>query len=313
VKKDLGIAAIALLIVAAATFAVGRVRPDLPLTPSQPFAETPGAAAKVSAPKSGKVIMHVNGEAITEAEFNAFANAIPEEQRGALASPEGRRLVANEIAKLKILEQEADRLGIAADPDVRTQISMSSGQLLALRALQKLVQPKVEQFVREDYEREKKDAIELWQIAVAYTGGQYPVRDGSQRSVEQATQKATAIVARVRGGADFASLARAESDDPQSAANGGSLGATRREMLPPEIATAIVQLKPGQVSQPVRTPLGVHVFRFQEASLETLRPALLQRAQQRAMQETMAQLQNKAKIELDPAFFPQAPAPKTNG
>ena len=312
-KKDLGIAAIALLIVAAATFAVGRVRPDLPLTPSQPFAETPGAAAKVSAPKSGKVIMHVNGEAITEAEFNAFANAIPEEQRGALASPEGRRLVANEIAKLKILEQEADRLGIAADPDVRTQISMSSGQLLALRALQKLVQPKVEQFVREDYEREKKDAIELWQIAVAYTGGQYPVRDGSQRSVEQATQKATAIVARVRGGADFASLARAESDDPQSAANGGSLGATRREMLPPEIATAIVQLKPGQVSQPVRTPLGVHVFRFQEASLETLRPALLQRAQQRAMQETMAQLQNKAKIELDPAFFPQAPAPKTNG
>ena len=304
-KKDLTIALIAILVILAAAFAIARVRPDLPLTPTQPYAEK--AVAKASAPKSGKVIMHVNGEPITEDEFNAFLNAIPEEQRaGVMANPQGKRLVANEIAKLKLLEQEAARLGVADDPDIRRQLDMSNAQVLALRALQKLVQPKVEQMVREEFEQEKKDAIELSQIAVAYTGGQYPVRDGSQRSPELAMQKATAIAARLKGGADFGELARAESDDAQSAANGGSLGAIRREMLPPEIAGALAAIKPGQISNPVRTPLGVHVFRYQQPTLDSMRPALQQRAQQRAMQETMDALQKQAKIEFDPAFFPQA-------
>jgi len=307
VKKDLTIALIAILVILAATFAIARVRPDLPLTPSQPYAEK--AVALTSAPKSGKVIMHVNGEAITEDEYNAFVSAIPEEQRaGVMNNPQGKRLVANEMAKIKLLQQEAARLGVENDPEIRSQLEMSNAQVLALRALQKLVQPKVEQMVREEYEQEKKDAIELWQIAVAYTGGQYPVRDGSQRPPELAMQKATAIVARLKGGQDFGQLARAESDDPQSAANGGSLGAIRREMLPPEIAAALAAIKPGQISNPVRTPLGVHVFRYQQPTLESMRPALQQRAQQRAMQETMESLQTRAKIEFDPSFFPPAPA-----
>lgn len=305
-KKDLTIALIAILIIVAATFAIARVRPDLPLTPSQPYAEK--AIAKTNAPKTGKVVMHVNGEVVTEDEFNAFVNAIPDEQRaGVMGNPQGKRLVANEIAKLKLLEQEAARLGVADDPEIRRQLDMSNAQVLAVRALQKLVQPKVEQMVREEFEQEKKDAIELWQIAVAYTGGQYPVRDGSQRSPEVAYQKAAAIGAAVRHGSDFGELARKESDDPQSAANGGSLGAIRREMLPPEIASALAAIKPGQISNPVRTPLGVHIFRYQQPTLESMRPALQQRAQQRAMQETMESLQKQAKIEYEPSFFPPAP------
>jgi peptidyl-prolyl cis-trans isomerase C len=306
VKKDLTIALIAILIIAAATFAIARVRPDLPLTPSQPYAEK--AVAKTSAPKTGKVVMHVNGEAVTEDEFNAFVNAIPDEQRaGVMANPQGKRMVANEIAKLKLLEQEAARLGVADDPEIRRQLDMSNAQVLAVHALQRLVQPRVEQMVREEFEQAKKDAIELSQIAIAFTGGQYPVRDGSQRSPELAMQKANAVVARLKGGADFAQLARAESDDPQSAERGGSLGAVRREMLPPEIAAAIAAIKPGQISNPVRTPLGVHVFRYQQPTLESMRPTLQQQAQQRAMQETMQSLETRAKIEYEPSFFPPAP------
>jgi len=305
VKKDLTIALIAILIIAAATFALARVRPDLPLTPSQPYVEKSAEVAK-HAEKPGKVVMRVNGEPVTEAEFNAFAANVPEEQRAALVSnPQGRRILANEIAKLKMLEQEAQRLGISSDPDVRTQIDMTNAQIVAVRALQKLSQARIDEIVRADYEREKKDTIELRHIAVAYAGGQYPSRDGSARSVEQATEKARAIAARLRTGANFAELARSESDDPQSSANGGSLGAARREMLPPEIAGALAKLRPGQISDPVKTPLGVHVFRFDQPSLETLRPQLQQHAQQQAMQETVAQLQKQTKIDLDPTFFPQ--------
>ena len=38
-----------------------------------------------------------------------------------------------------------------------------------------------------------------------------------------------------------------------------------------------------------------------------MRPQLQQRAQQQAMQETVAELEKQAKIDLDPTFFPQAP------
>lgn len=303
-KRDLTIALIAILAIAAIAFAVDRVRPDLPLTPSQPYVAK-GEAAQ--APKSGKVIMHVNGEPVTEAEFNAFAQNVPEEQRKMLTSnPQGRRMLANEMAKVKLLEQEAARLGVASDPETRTQIAMTNSQIVAMRALQKMVEPRVEQILREDYEKEKKENIELKHIAVAYAGGQYPARDGSTRSAEQATQKAQAIVARLRSGANFAELARAESDDPNSASNGGSLGVANRAMLPPEIGATLAKLQPGQYSPPVRTPLGVHIFRYDPVSLEALRPQLQQRAQQQAMQEAVERLEKQAKIEFEPSFFPQA-------
>jgi parvulin-like peptidyl-prolyl isomerase len=303
-KKDLFIALIAILAVAAVAFALDRVRPDLPLTPSQPYAAKGETARE---PKSGKIVMHVNGEAVTEEEFNAFAQNLPEEQRGMVNNPQGKRVLANEIAKLKVLEQEAQRQGMANDPEVRSQIEMTNAQIVAMRALQKMVEPRVEQIIREEFDKEKNDTIELKHIAVAYAGGQYPSRDGSSRAVPQAIEKAKAIATRLRGGANFAELARAESDDPNSAPNGGSLGPARREMLPPEIAAMLAKLQPGQISEPVRTPLGIHVFRYDPISLETLRPQLQQRARQQAMQEAVTKLEKQAKIALEPSFFPPAP------
>lgn len=306
-KKDLAIALIAILAVAVVAFALDRVRPDLPLTPSQPFVAKAGAS---HAPKSGKIVMHVNGEPVTEGEFNAFAQSIPEEQRAMLTNnPQGKRMLANEIAKLKVLQQEAEKQGIADEPEVRSQLDMANAQIVAMRALQKMVDPRVEQIVREEFEKEKNDTIELKHIAVAYAGGQYPSRDGSARQVPQALEKAHAIAARLRRGANFAELARTESDDPNSAPNGGSLGAARREMLPPEIAAVLAKLQPGQISDPVRTPLGVHVFRYDRISIDTLRPQLQQRARQQAMQEAVTKLEKQAKIDLEPSFFPQPAAP----
>lgn len=307
-KKDLVIALLAILLVAGVAFALDRVRPDLPLTPSQPF-EAKAAGVGKAAEKEGKVVMRVNGEAVTEGEFNAFAQSVPEEQRAFLASnPQGKRMLANEIVKLKMLEQEATRLGVSADPDVKTQLEMTRAQIMATRALEQIVKPKLEAYVRAEFEKERKDTINLRHIVVAYTGGQIPARDGSARPPAQAMQKAQAIATRLRGGgADFAALARSESDDQQSAPNGGSLGAVNRSMLPPEIASVIAKLQPGQISEPVQTPLGVHIFRSDAPSLDEMRPALMRRAQQQVVMETMEALQKQAKVDLDPGFFPPAP------
>jgi peptidyl-prolyl cis-trans isomerase D len=68
----------------------------------------------------------------------------------------------------------------------------------------------------------------------------------------------------VDGGADFADMAVAVSDDEVSAPNGGKLGAFARGSMVPEFEAAAFALAPGDVSQPVRTTYGWHLIQTQE-------------------------------------------------
>ncbi|HEY4583614.1 MAG TPA: peptidylprolyl isomerase, partial [Lysobacter sp.] len=63
-------------------------------------------------------------------------------------------------------------------------------------------------------------------------------------------------------GADFAALARANSDDTGSKATGGDLGLVGRGALAPAFEKALFSMQPGQVSDPVRTDFGWHVIRL---------------------------------------------------
>jgi len=302
-KKDIVIAAVAVVIVVAVAFGLAAIRPN---TASTTSAGKDGAAAKAAG--SDNVVMRVNGEPITERQFTMFLQNAPAEGRQFYSSPSGRRALADELVKLKVLEQEAARMGIADDPDVKTQIEMAQSQIKAARALEKLADQKSDERIRSEYEKEKASSISLRHILIAYAGGAVPARGGQQPPpAEVAMQKATAIAGRLRGGADFAQTARAESDDEQSGANGGMLGPTKPDQLPPDIAGIVTKLKPGQMSDPVKTQFGVHIFKVEQPSLEDLRPMLAQRVRQQVAEEEVKRLQTGAKIDLDPKFFPPAP------
>ena len=286
------------------------MRPDLPLTPSRPYtASAAHVASGAKTTKPGKVVMRVNGEPITEAEFMAFLGAIPEQQRGVFSGPAGKRQLADELVRMKALEQEARRLGITDDAEVTAQMDLLRTQVTAQRALQKIVQESAEKEITAAYEREKKNALSLRHIVFAYQGGMLvPKNGGTPPSAEQATRKAAGVVARLRGGADFAQLARTESDDPQTGQRGGSLGPLRAEGLPPEIVPVVTKLTPGQFSDPMRTEYAIHIFNVAEPSLEDLRPMLLQQVQQEIAQRELVRLQKAATVEMDDQFFPKVPA-----
>lgn len=315
-KKDIVIAVVAVVIVAAVAFGLAALRPNNAATPSQ--AQSTGSDRIAG---EGEVVMRVNGEPITDREFNLFILSAPEEARAFYGTPAGRRALADELVKLKVLQQEAKRLGVTDDPEVKSQIAMATAQITAGRALEKLADQKSEGRIRAAYEKEKANAVSLRHILVAYQGGQVPPREGAQPlSAEAAMQKAKAIEAKLRAGADFAQTARAESDDTQSGAEGGSLGPARPEMLPPDIAGVVSKLKAGDMSAPVRTQFGIHIFKVEQPSLEDLRPALRQKVRQEAAEEEVKRLQGTAKVDLDPKFFPPAPAapappaaPRKNG
>lgn len=309
-KRDLLIAVVAVALTAAVAFALSAIRADGPKTPSAPFSAAAAADDEAKPGKDDKIVMHVNGQPVTEREFAFFMASAPAEGQAFYASPAGKRALANEVVKLKVLEQEAKKLGVANDPEVQTQLAMVRSQIMAGKALEKLATAKSEEKVRAEYEKEKGSAMSLRHILLAYEGGQVPPREGKTASSSDAAMKqGQSLVSQLRGGADFAALARQHSDDTQSAAQGGNLGPARPEMLPPDIAAAVAKLKAGDVSEPVKTQFGVHIFKVEQPSLEDLRPMLLQRVQREVADAEVVRLQNAAKVDLDPKFFPPAQMP----
>jgi peptidyl-prolyl cis-trans isomerase SurA len=79
---------------------------------------------------------------------------------------------------------------------------------------------------------------------------------------EAARIKAEMLRTQIQDGADFIELAKQHSRDA-TARDGGDLGALKRGELAPEVESELLSLGQGDVSRPVRSPLGFHVFKLE--------------------------------------------------
>jgi peptidyl-prolyl cis-trans isomerase SurA len=95
--------------------------------------------------------------------------------------------------------------------------------------------------------------------------------DAPEEEVESARQKAVAILQQLRQGGDFAALARQYSDGP-SAERGGLLGTFQPGELLPGFEEAVVALQPGEISDIVRTRVGLHIIRLDARQASTNKP-----------------------------------------
>jgi len=111
----------------------------------------------------------------------------------------------------------------------------------------------------------------------------------------------------VNGTADFAELAKANSDDTGSAARGGELDWIYPGDTVPDFERALQELKPGEISQPVKTPFGYHLIQVlerrssdvsQERRRLEARKVLRERKSEDAYQEWLRQLRDQAYVEL---------------
>ena len=80
---------------------------------------------------------------------------------------------------------------------------------------------------------------------------------------QEAEAKAKDVSERARGGEDFSQLAVRYSNS-QTALEGGSLGWRRGPEIPTLLADLVVGLRPGEVSEPLRTPTGYHIVKLNE-------------------------------------------------
>jgi peptidyl-prolyl cis-trans isomerase D len=88
------------------------------------------------------------------------------------------------------------------------------------------------------------------------------------------------VLAKVKGGADFAAIAKKESEDTGSAVKGGDLGFFPREQMVKEFSDAAYALKPGEISELVKSEFGYHIIKAGEkkpaatSPMETVRPQI---------------------------------------
>ena len=128
-------------------------------------------------------------------------------------------------------------------------------------------------------------------------------------------EKAEKIYKDLKKGADFTKLAKEYSIDKASAEKGGELGFfTRADMVKP-FSDAAFSMKPGEISQPVKTPFGYHVIQVEEVKppqqkafkdvKEEIKKQLFQEKQQKAFDKLVAQVKKKWKVETHPEKLDQ--------
>jgi peptidyl-prolyl cis-trans isomerase D len=156
--------------------------------------------------------------------------------------------------------------------------------------------------VAQYYEEHKEEFRQEEQVRARHILFKLPQQVGAEEEA-RVRAEAEAALQRIQAGEDFAALAGQLSQDPVSAQQGGDLGFFKRgEMMEPFEDTAF-GLKPGTVSEPVRTDFGYHLIKVEELqvagyqSLEAVRAELrarLSREEARRLAEAKAQAVHKA-------------------
>lgn len=216
------------------------------------------------------------------------------------------------MLKERILVQRARQIGLEEDENVSSQIKasieevrkereekikISTQQALIDAGMKVEIYDKVklsEEEIAEYYKENKEEFIK---------DEEYHLRHILVETLEEAE----AILEKIRGGADFAELAKEKSLCP-SKEKGGDLGFIARGITVKPFEDAAFTLKPGEISEVVKTQFGYHIIKLEEISPErqkTLEEAkveiefiLLPEKQQQAFTRWLSSLKDEANVQI---------------
>ena len=158
--------------------------------------------------------------------------------------------------------------------------------------------------------RAAADAPANAQMATQYQARHILVRVGDQTSDAEAKAKIDTLSARIAGGADFAQVARENSDDLNTRTSGGELGWFNSDAYGADFGAQIAALQDGQVSAPFKTQAGWHIVQREgsrqvDAANENRRAQVREGIGQRKLEESwsryLQQLRGDAYVDIRPA------------
>ena len=237
------------------------------------------------APTKETVIVTVNGKDITLGHVLSLASRLPDRYLGA----EDKDLYAGIVDQLvqqellsSLITKEGAELKLALENERRALIAGDAIQEVFAEALS-------EEAIQKRYE-------------TLYANAE-PVPEYKASHILLKTEdEAKEIIKLIEDGGDFAQLAKDKSTGP-SGASGGDLGWTGPGQFVPEFETAMVGLKPGGVSEPVKTQFGWHVIKLEDKR-DQAAPALVivleeieEALKATALEERISQLETDGNVE----------------
>lgn len=246
------------------------------------------AALAVATPAFAQNAAVVNGKAIPSSRVDQFVNLLT--KQGQPDSPQLREQIREELINREVFLQEADKRGIAKQPEVQAEIDLTRQSVL-IRGL------------FNDYLA--KNAITPQQVQAEYDrvkSAQGDKEYHAKHILVETEAQAKDIIAKIKSGAKFEDLAK-QSKDPGSAANGGELDWAPASTYVKPFSDALTKLQKGQMTDtPVQTQFGWHVIRLDDVRdsqfppLDQLRPQIEESLRQAKLREFQAGLRQKAKI-----------------
>jgi peptidyl-prolyl cis-trans isomerase C len=243
--------------------------------------------AQASAPDP--VVARVNGVDIKQSDLALAEEDLGADMQG--VSPEARREhLISYLADIIMVTQAADKKKLADNPEFKRRLAFLRNKLLMGYELQE-----------EAKSAATDEALhQTYNDAVKSMGGQEEVR--ARHILVETEDEAKSLLDQIKGGADFATLAKEKSKDP-GAAEGGDLGYFTKDQMVPEFADVAFKMYPGQLSNPVKTQFGWHIIKVEDKrakqppEFEKVKDQIEAYLARKSQTEFIGKLRQSAKIE----------------
>jgi peptidyl-prolyl cis-trans isomerase C len=232
----------------------------------------------------------VNGKAVPKSRVDALLQQAT--RGGQQLTPEMQQQARDQVVLREIFVQEAEKKGIAATADYKSQMELARQSILIRELFEdyRKKNPVSDADAQAEYDKFKAQA----------TGTEYRAR----HILVEKEEDAKALIAQIKAGAKFEDLAKKNSKDTGSAENGGDLDFAKPESYVPEFGAALVKLKKGEMTdEPVKSQFGWHIIRLDDTraasfpAFDEVKAQLKQRMEQAKMQQYQEELRSKAKTD----------------
>jgi peptidyl-prolyl cis-trans isomerase C len=261
--------------------------------PARAVLATFGVAAALfasgGAPAQAKVLAKVNGVEITDEDLNIAMDDLGAGIPRQLEGKARESYVLDFLVDEQLVVQKAQSDKIAETPEFSKRLAYLRDKALMEILLGNVAKSAAtEAAIKQTYDEAAKN--------------QKPDTEYRAHHILVASEDdAKKALARIKGGEDFGKVADEVSKDPGS--KGGDLGWFTRDRMVPEFGDAVAKMKPGQISDPVKSQFGWHIVKLDETRPKTFPPLDQVRDQvsryvvQKAQSELVVKLRENAKIE----------------
>ncbi len=245
--------------------------------------------ASLSITVNAQNIAIVNGKAVPSSRVEALKQQVA--RSGRPITPDVEAQIKEEVIAREIFMQEAQKRGMDSTDEYKAQIELAR-QTILIREL-------FAEFQKTSAVTDAEVQAEYDKFVAANGGKEYRARHILVETKEQAE----AILASLKKGGKFEDIAKKQSKDPGSGANGGDLDWAAPGNYVKEFSDAMVALNKGQVSGPVQSQFGFHIIRLDDVreaqlpTLEDVKPQIVQQMNQQRMATFQQELRAKAKVE----------------